>query len=143
MRTSKTLPSWFKTFAIVSLVWNLMGVMAFITQLLMTPEALVALPQAEQDLIANTPLLATIAFAFAVFGGAIGCLALLMKKTIAVAWFTFSLLGIAVQMFHAFFILNSFVVFGPGGLIMPIMVVVWAIGLLMVARNAKSEHWLN
>jgi len=143
MTVSTILPSWFKPIAIVSLVWNLMGVAAFIAQLLMTPEAIAALPQAEQELIANTPLLATIAFAFAVFGGAIGSMALLMKKSIAVAWFTFSLLGIAVQMFHAFFVLNSFAVFGPGGLIMPIMVIVWAIALLMIARNAKSEGWLS
>ncbi|MCJ8319391.1 MAG: hypothetical protein MJK12_07145 [Colwellia sp.] len=143
MTVSKILPSWFKPFAIVSLVWNLIGILAFVAQVLMTPEALAALPQGEQNLIANTPLLATIAFAFAVFGGVIGCLALLMKKTSAITWFTFSLLGIAVQMFHAFFMLNSFAVFGPGGLIMPIMVAVWAIALLTIARKAKSENWLN
>lgn len=141
--STNNIPSWFKTFSIVSLVWNLMGIMAFIAQLSMSAKAIASLPQAEQALYANTPLWAIIAFAFAVFGGAFGCIALLMKNYLAVLLFTLSLIGLGVQMFHSFVVINSFEVFGPSGLIMPILVTVWALVLLVIAKKAKSEHWFN
>ena len=120
-----------------------MGVMAFIAQLSMTADALAALPQAEQKLYANIPIWVTIAFACAVFDGAIGCLALLMKKSMATLLFTLSFVGICFQMFHSFFIINSFEVIGLIGLIMPIMVMGWAIALLVVAKKAQLQQWLS
>ena len=48
--TINTIPSWFKIVAVVALVWNLLGVMAFVGQMMMTPEMVAELPQAEQDL---------------------------------------------------------------------------------------------
>ena len=66
-------PSWFWILSAVMLVWNLMGVMAYIAQVTMSPEALAALPVAEQNLHANTPAWANGAFAIAVWGGAAGC----------------------------------------------------------------------
>jgi len=87
-------------------------------------------------------LWATIAFACAVFGGALGSLALLMKKVLSEPLFILSLTGVAVQMFHSFFISNSFAVFGPGGAIMPAMVVIVAIALVRLAGKAKTNNWL-
>jgi len=143
MSAQPVIPSWFKAVAIVSLIWNLMGVMAFIAQVSMTTEMLAALPQAEQDLYANVPLWATVAFACAVFGGAIGCIALMMKKSIATILFIISLLGISIQMFHSFFISNSFEVFGPGGLIMPTMIIIWAAALLVLAKKSQAQQWIS
>ncbi len=139
---SAAIPPWFKPFVIVSLVWNLMGVLAFVGQVTMSAEILAELPQAEQELYANIPLWVTIAFACAVFGGTIGSIALLLKKSMAILFFTISLLGIGIQMFHSFFISNSFAVFGPGGLIMPIIVIIWAVALLLIAKKAQSQQWL-
>ena len=143
MSDQSNLPSWFKAFAIVSLIWNLMGVMAFISQVTMTPETLAAMPQAEQNLYANIPFWATIAFACAVFGGTLGCIALLMKKSMAVLLFSVSLIGLCVQLFHSFFIIHSLDVYGPGGLIMPIMVVIWAVALLLVAKKSQTHQWIS
>ena len=109
----------------------------------MTPEMLAELPQAEQDLYTSVPLWATIAFACAVFSGALGSLALLMKKALAQPFLILSLAGVAVQMFHSFVISNSFEVFGPGGAIMPVMVIVIAIALVRLAGKAKENAWLN
>lgn len=125
----------------LALVWNLLGVMAFVAQMMMTPEMLAALPQAEQELYASTPTWANVAFAFAVFGGAIGCIALLLRANWAFPALLISLLAVIVQMFHSFFISNSFEVFGPGGLIMPIMVIIIAIVLVWFSHQAKNKTW--
>lgn len=143
MTENKTIPRWFTITAIVTLIWNLLGVMAFIAQMMMTPESLAGLPQAEQDYYTSIPLWANAAFGLAVFGGALGCVALLLKNAIALPLFIVSIAAVAVQMLHAFFIANSFAVFGPGGLAMPVMVVGIGIALIWLANKAKNELWIK
>ena len=137
------LPKWFKVAAILAFVWNLLGVMAFVGQMMMTPEMIAELPQAEQDLYATTPIWATVAFAFAVFAGALGSLALVLKKNMCYPLFVVSFVGVVVQMFHSFFISNSFDVYGPGGMIMPIMVIVIAFFLVRFAAKGINNKWFN
>lgn len=136
-------PPWFKVVAIIAVVWNLLGVLAFAGQMMMSADALAQLPQAEQNLYANTPMWATVAFAVAVIAGTLGSLLLLLKKSLATQVLMLSLVAIITQMFHAFFISNSFAVFGPGGLIMPIMVIVIALILVFLANIAKGNDWLS
>ena len=142
-QTKSTAPKWFIITAALAFIWNLMGVMAFISHMMITPEMIAELPQAEQDLYNSTPLWATIAFACAVFGGALGTLTLLLKKTMAEPLLLLSLVGVIIQMFHSFVISNSFEVYGPGGAIMPAMVVIIAIALLRLASKAKVNGWLS
>ena len=85
-------PIWFWVIAVVALVWNLMGVMAYIGQAYMTEAELNALPEVEQALYANYPAWATAAFAIAVFGGAIASIALLLRKKLAKTLFLISLI---------------------------------------------------
>lgn len=141
--TTLVIPTWFKVVCIMAIVWNLLGVIAFMATVMMTPQMLAELPQAEQDLHNATPGWATVAFAFAVWGGVLGSIALLLKKALAIPILILSLLAVLVQMYHAFFISNSFAVFGPGGMIMPMMVITIASALIVLATNAKSKHWLN
>jgi hypothetical protein len=136
-------PTWFTVVAAVLLVWNLLGVMAYIGQVTMSPEALTALPEAQRQLYATTPAWATAAFAVAVNGGALGCVLLLLKKSLALVVLQLSLLGVLAQMYHAFFMSNSFEVFGPGGTVMPVMVVVIAIYLISLAAKAKARRWTS
>lgn len=137
------IPKWFKVAAILAFVWNLLGVMAFVGQMMMTPEMIAELPQAEQDLYATTPIWATVAFAFAVFAGALGSLALVLKKNMCYPLFVVSFVGVVVQMFHSFFISNSFDVYGPGGMIMPIMVIVIAFFLVRFAAKGINNKWFH
>ncbi|MGB1261468.1 MAG: hypothetical protein ACPG52_01055 [Cognaticolwellia sp.] len=137
------IPSWFNVAAILALVWNLLGVMAFVSHMMMTPEMIAALPIAEQNLYATVPLWATAAFAVAVFAGALGSLALLMKKEFCYQLFVASFIGVVVQMFHSFFISNSYEVYGPGGTIMPIMVLVIAFILVRFAAKGSNNNWFS
>lgn len=137
------LPHWFKVAAILALVWNLLGVMAFVGHIMMTPEMIAELPIAEQALYSSVPLWATIAFTIAVFAGALGSVALLMKKRICYHLFMVSLIAVIVQMYHSFFMSNSFEVYGPGGTVMPIMVIVIALLLVRFSAKGKDNNWFT
>ncbi len=136
-------PKWFMIVAVVLLIWNLLGVMAYLAQVTMNQEALAALPEAQRQILENTPAWATAAFAIAVNGGVLGCLLLVLKKNLAAYLLQLSLAAVLVQMFHSFFMSNSFEVFGPGGLIMPVLVLVIAVFLVWLAATAKTNRWTS
>lgn len=141
--TTSSKPKWFLGIAIFAIIWNLLGVIAYIAQMMMTPEMLEALPEAERAIIENTPSWATSAFAIAVWGGTLGSILLLLKKKIAVYIFALSFVGVLVQMYHSIFIANSIEVYGPGGLVMPIMVLLIGGGLIWYSNDLTKKGWLN
>jgi hypothetical protein len=141
--TNSIVPKWFVILVIVMVIWNLLGVMAFVMQMAMTAEQIAALPEKEQVLYQDIPRWVNIAFGCAVFGGSIGCIALVFKKIIALPILFISLVGVLVQMFHSFFIANAFEVYGPGGSVMPMMVIIIALYLVWLANNAKTKGWLT
>ena len=136
-------PKWFMIVVVVLLIWNLLGVMAYLAQVTMNQEALAALPEAQRQILENTPAWATAAFAIAVNGGTLGCLLLVLKKNLAAYLLQLSLAAVLVQMFYSFFMSNSFEVFGPGGLIMPVIVLVIAVFLVWLAATAKTNRWTS
>ncbi|WP_121666432.1 hypothetical protein [Mesonia aquimarina] len=142
MQGTKT-PTWFLIVSIILLIWNLMGVFAFFNHLLMDAEAINALPEAEQNLYAKYPLWTEIAYALAVFGGAIGCLGLVLKQKWAKPVLIISLLGVIVQMYHSLFIAKATEVYGPGAIAMPIMVTLFAVFLVWFANYAIKRGWLK
>ena len=133
--TKSPSPKWFMIVAALLLVWNLMGVAAYVMQVTMSPDVMAALPEAQRQIYANTPEWATAAFAIAVNGGALGCLLLLFLQL--------SLAGVLVQMFYAFFMSKSFEVFGPGSAVMPVMVLIIAIYLVTLALKARKNGWTS
>lgn len=137
------IPSWFKVVAIIALIWNLLGVLAFVGQMVITPEMLAALPTAEQELYSSTPIWVTVAFAVAVFAGAFGSLLLLLKKTLATPILIFSLVGVLMQNIHSFFMSKSFEVYGAGGMVMPVIVILIAIYLVLLAKKAQAQGWFS
>ena len=141
--TTTTTPSWLKSVAWAALVWNLLGVIAFIMQLLMTPEMISKLPADQQAAYSNTPLWATLAFAVAVFAGTLGCIFLLLKKALARSCFVVSLIAIFIQQFYNFIVINSIELIGISAIFMPILVVIIAILLLQLSHRGKQQHWLN
>jgi len=136
-------PIWFMLVAGILLVWNILGVAAYIMQVTMSPEALAALPDAQRELYENTPEWAIAAFAIAVNGGALGCLLLLLKRNLAGIFLQLSLAGVLVQMVHSFFISKNFEVFGPEAMVMPIIVILIAIYLVTLAAKAKANRWTS
>lgn len=126
-----------------ALLWNLLGVMAYVGQVTMTEEVLNSMPEAQRILYETVPSWATAAFAIAVNGGALGCLLLLLRKALATPVLIASLAGVIVQMYHSFFMSNSMEVYGPGGMIMPIGVVVVSVYLVWYSLDVKKKGWIS
>ncbi len=136
-------PVWFWIVSIVALLWNLMGVLAYLQQAFMTEEALAALSEPERLLLETRPAWATAAFALAVWGGLLGCVALLLRKKWARPVLVISLIGILVQMIHSFFISNNLEVYGPGEISMPILILLIGLGLVIFARISARKLWIG
>jgi len=125
-----------------ALIWNLIGLVFYIGHVTISPEALAAMPQLQQDFFAETPTWATAAFALAANAGVLGSLFLLLRKTWAVPMFLLSLASVIVQDVDAFVLRDGFSVVGVNGIIIPSMIVVVAIALLFYARRTKERGWL-
>ena len=82
----------------VALIWNVVGVINFFMQ--MNPDVLAAYRESERAIIEARPAWATGAFAIAVFGGALGSLQLLFRKSAVYCLFIASLPGVIVTMSH-------------------------------------------
>jgi hypothetical protein len=129
--------------AVIALLWNGMGVIEYLRIALMTPEALAALPEIERTFYENVPAWATSAFALAVWGGLLGSIFLLVKRKWAKAAFLISFAGIVVQLSHNYLVGNALDVYGPGGLVMPVMIVVIGVFLIWHTNKATDKGWLK
>lgn len=148
-------PVWFTVVAILALLWSLLGVLAYLWMTwlmpsMFTPEALAALPEAERAAMevqlavqAATPAWATSAFAIAVFGGLLGSFFLLIKKNLAIIFFTISIAGLLVQSYYAYVIADAYGLFGNAAIVQSAVILLIAVFLLWMANKAKARGWSN
>ena len=135
-------PTWFKVVAALALLWNLLGCVAFFFDLRLSPEDLAALPEAQQALYAARPTWAVAATAIAVFGGALGSVALLLRRKWAFPVLVLSLLGILVQDFGLFVLADGASLAGPVAVVLQAVVLVVGIGLVLLSRRGIARGWL-
>lgn len=145
MNTTKiTLPTWFWIVVIVSLLWNLMGIQSFIAHTFIADDALQLLSAEEQALYNNFPFWVSVVFAVAVLTGFVGSVILLLRNKLSHIIFQISLVAILIQMIYNVFFTASKEVYGlTQTLIMPIIVIVYAIFLVWFSKFAISKNWLK
>ena len=119
----------------VTLIYNLAGCINFITQ--MNADTVAAMPEMYRTMIEGRPAGVTGAFAAAVFGGALGCILLLLRKKIALYVFGASLIGAIVTMIHGLGTTGSNS--GPvelliGNLVQLVVTAVFVTGAIMLRR---------
>lgn len=141
--TGSSIPKWFWILAILALLWNLMGLLAFVAQMMMTEEAMATLPEAQQEIYRNIPAWVKIAFAVAVIGGTIGTILLLMRTKLAIPVLVISLIGVLLQYGYMFFMSNTPSVMGAGAMVLPALVVLISIGLIPYSIFCKSKGFLK
>ena len=123
----------------VALIWNVVGVINFFMQ--MNPDVLAAYRESERAIVEGRPAWATEAFAIAVFGGALGCVLLLLRKSAAYYLFIGSLLGVIVTMTHT---LGIGIDFGLGEILgIILMPLVVAVFLIWFSKQAESKGWIS
>ena len=129
-------PSWFRVVAALGLVWNLLGVAAFVAQLTTDPASLAPL---ERQFYETTPVWAHAAFGIAVASGTLGCVALLLKRSWASTMLLLCAGAIVVQIAHSLVFSNGLEVFGATGLLLPLFTLTIAGLLAWLGRWAKRE----
>ena len=133
-------PIWFWIVSVIALIWNGLGVMAYLGKAFATDEMITALPTEQQvEFLVEYPAWYTAAFALAVFCGAFGCIALLIRKKWAYTLFVISAIGAIIQ--HTYLFMN--VEMTGSTLIMPIMVIIVCLLLISFAKKAMSKNWIN
>ena len=131
-----------KVVAIVALLWNLLGCLAFFSDLRLSPDDLARLPEAQQALYAARPGWAVAATAVAVFGGVLGSIGLLLRRKWAFPVFVLSLLGILVQDFGLFVLAEGASLAGPVAVVMQGIVLLVGIALVLLGRKGIARGWL-
>ena len=126
----------FWVIGVVTLIWNVMGGINFFMQ--MNPDALADYPEAARTLVEGRPTWSTGAFAIAVFGGALGCLLLLLKKSAAYYVFIASLLGVIVTNIHTFSITSSTEIW-----VGSLMSLVVAVFLIWYSKRIERKGWIS
>ena len=135
-------PIWFFIASVLGLFWNLLGVFAYIQQMTISAEALAAMPETQRTLIENLPIWVTAAYAFAVFGGALGCVLLLMRSKFAKTAFWVSLAGILAQNTYTFLLSDAMTALGPQAVVLPVLVLAFALAQLWLSIIAAARGWL-
>jgi hypothetical protein len=95
----------------------------------------------QQALYNSRPAWAVAATAIAVWGGAAGCIGLILRKRWSAVLLELSLAGVIVQDI-GLFILSGV---NPGTFVMVMqgLVLVIAIGLVVLSRKSIANHWLS
>jgi hypothetical protein len=137
-----TAPKWFLPVAGVALLWNLVGCAAYLSDVMLTPDDVAKMDAAQQALYASRPAWAVAATAVAVWGGAAGCVGLLLRKRWALPLLLASLAGLVVQNVGLFVISDAASLAGPGVVALQGMVMLIAIGLVLLARKAIARGWI-
>ncbi|SHH59197.1 hypothetical protein [Winogradskyella jejuensis] len=139
MTTTKP-PIWFWIVSVLALLWNGMGVLAYIGQAFITEDMIAQLPADQQaQYLMEHPAWYTAAFATAVFAGALGALCLLIRKKWAYFLFVISALGAIIQ--HVYLFMN--IEMTGAQMIMPVMVIVVCLFLIYFSKNAISKQWIK
>lgn len=138
------IPKWFWVLAVISLLWNIMGILSFFVHTFITDEALAKLPDNERALYSEYTIWTTIIFAIATFGGLIGSLGLILKRKWAKIFFIISFLAIVPQMIHNVFFTKSIDVYGLAqATTMPVLVVLFGAFLIWFSNYSIKKNWLK
>ncbi|WP_276392040.1 hypothetical protein [Eudoraea chungangensis] len=137
-------PMWFWIVNILALLWNLMGVLAYLGQAYMTEESKADLTAEQLGLMESTPAWVTAVFAIAVWGGLLGCIALILRKRWAKPVLLLSFVAIVIQMGHSFFMTNASEVYGTvQGVVVPLFVILIGGALVQYSRFSIKKAWLR
>jgi hypothetical protein len=126
----------------VALIWNVMGCINFFMQ--MDADVVASFSESARALVEERPGWATAAFAISQFGGAIGCILLLLRRSAAYHAFIASLLGIVVIAIRTLGMAASTIDLAPGEIagyiVMPLGVAVF---LIWYSKHAERKSWIR
>ena len=128
----------FYIIGVLALIWNLMGVGAYLIQAFMTEEMIATLAEEEQaEFLIEHPAWYTALFALAVFGGTLACILLLARKKMA--YYLFLVSGISAIAQQGYLLATVTL----SNVVMPIMIIIFCIFLIWYSKRCITEGILN
>jgi len=132
----------FWVIGVVALLWNIGGAINYLMQTNL--EFVATLPETHRVIIESRPAWATGGFAIGVFGGALGCLLLLFRKSTAFYVFIASLLGVMMTMIHTINVASSKIEFSPAEIVMMILLpIIVAAILIWYSKLTMRKGWIS
>ncbi len=127
-----------------ALIWNVFGLMVYVSTVSATPEELAAIyGEAEIRFIDSVPVWATSANAIAVTAGVLACLLLLLRRSLALPVFVVSFVALIVQNVHSFVLNDVTAVFGMVPAYIQLTVIVIAIALIFYTWRLGKKGMLK
>ena len=130
-------PIWFWIVSVIALVWNGMGVNAYLQQAYNTESYQAMYTEEQLEIASNMPSWVTAAFAIAVFAGALAAIGLLLRKSWSVKLWLLSLLAVIIQM--GYILINGY----ASSIGMTIMIIIFALIFVWFARKSEANGWLS
>ena len=138
---TNTAPKWVLIAGVALILWNLMGSIMFVLDMMKTPEDLLALPEDQQKLWAQMPAWAWAAYGVGTIGGLLAAIGIVIRKRWAVHLALVSVVAIVVNFFPAFFMSEGVDVWQPKFFVFPLVIFVIALLQLWLARTANQRGW--
>jgi hypothetical protein len=136
-------PKWFVPVAVVALLWNALGCVAYLYDVTITADDVAKMDAAQQAMYAARPAWSISATAVAVWFGALGCVGLVLKRRWSLPVLAISLLGIIVQDIALFALSGAGAAAGPVVYVLQGIVLVVGIGLVLMSRQGIKQGWLR
>ena len=134
-------PKWYWAVAVLALLWMAFACVTYVVHVSMSAEEVAKLPQIDQDIMYNSPVWVTAAYAVAVWSGLAGAVGLLLRRAWARPLFVLSLVGVVVQFGWLFSASDWLAVKGASAAVFPIIIAVIGAFLIWFAGHAQKRGW--
>jgi len=127
----------------IAVLWNIMGVGAFIYDATLSKEAIAELSPGQQELYANNPWYNTLAYGIATIGGLLGSIGLVLRKKWSTPVLLASLIGVIVWAIHNLGMTNVLEVMGNSAAILPILIAIISLYLWYFSKKSAKQGILT
>ncbi len=145
MNSANKVPVVFWIISIIALLWNLMGVGAFLfDSFMMTPKVIGVMEEPMKSFYENSPGWIKIPYGIATIGGLLGAILLLLRKKLALPVFVISLVAVIIQMAASLLATDAIEVLGmQQAVIMPLFIVAIGAFLVYYSRKSIANNWIR
>jgi hypothetical protein len=135
-------PMWYWIVSALALVWMMIGVFAWISDLMTDETALVQMSEAQRQLYLSRPQWLFVVYAIAIFSGLIGSIGLLIRKSWAKGALVISLAAIILQFSYTLLGMETIRLLGAAtAILFPLVVFLIGILLIWFTVHSKKSGW--
>lgn len=136
-------PSWFYVAAVILILWEIIGCLAYLSQVTMSAADMAQLPAAQREIWAMMPSWVTSAYALAVWLGLAAGIALLLRFKIARLLYIVSLIAVVVQFGWTFLATPLLTTIGGSAVIFPLFIIAVGVMAVWFSGKAAGNGWLR